>query len=312
MSDVVTRQQYWGNFQPKQAEAAGTDVMPHGAPIGKSKVPQVIKKTGSGPTETPTTMPDGASAAPGGTQPAKNPQAAPINPRVNVDGKEAPAPKKEKAAGFFALTSMQRYPLDSFSEVEKAAEYFEQWSGHFEPVHRREYCLNLVKRAEALGVPTSSKIRKYGSAERAPAPEVAIGIDARRGVVTNDIHAAALGKIAGSWHAIPPELLAETLSEFDKIAGIDHLYDEQIPDPYWTVFGEKTAEDDAATHIIGNELVSNKQLDLLSKSSCDGLYKLFGEDFVKEFKKDPTGIFSSLPMDQKKILARMANDIHSP
>jgi hypothetical protein len=312
MSDVVTRQQFWGDFKPKQAEAAGTDVMPYGAPIGKSKVLKMIKKTGSGPTETPTTMPDGASAAPGGTQPAQNPQAAPINPRVNVDGKEAPTPKKEKAAGFFALPSMRRYPLDSFSEVEKAAEYFEQWSGQFAPVHRREYCLNLVKRAEALGIPTSPKIRKYGSVERAPAAEVSICIDARRGVVTDDIHAAALGKIAGSWHAIPPELLAETLGEFDKIAGIDHLYDEQIPDPYWTVFGEKTAQDDEATHIIENELVSNKQLQLLAKSRSDGLCTLYGKDFVEEFKKDPVSIFNSMPIDQKKILARMANDIHSP
>lgn len=305
MSEVVTRQQYWGRFEPKQAEAAGTHVMPHGSPRGKPHVQKVIQKIGTG-------APEGAGAPAGGTQPVRNPQASPINPRVNVEGKEPPVPKKEKAAGFFALPSMRRYPLDSFAEVEKAAEYFDEWSARFAPAHRREYCLNLVKRAEALGITTSEKIRKYGSAGRAPAEEVSIHIDARRGVVTDDVHSIALDKLASGWHAIPPEILVETLAEFDKIAGIDYLYDEQIADPYWTVFGEKTAQDDAGTHVIENELVSNAQLRLLAKSPCDGLCTLFGKDFVQEFKKDPVGIFNSLPMDQKKIVARMANDLHSP
>ena len=311
MTDIVTRQQYWGSFQPKQAEAAGTHAMPHGAPIGKPKVPKAIRKTGAaGPEEKVAPPPAGVEPAVDGEQPEKNPQAAPINPRVNVAGKEPPAPTPEKKASAYALPSLQRYPLDSFDEVEKAAEYFDTWRGHFAPVHRREYCLNLVKRASVLGIPLSDTIRKYGSAERAPAEEVKIAIDTRKGVVLDEIHAGALTKLAESWPAIPPEVLAEVLSEFDKTAGIDHLYDEQIPDPYWSVFGEKTAQEE--THVIGNEIVSDKQLTLLAQSPSQGLIDLYGKDFAKEFKEDPKGIFESLPMDQKKVLARMANDIQSP
>lgn len=310
MAEVQTRQQYWGNFEPKQAEAAGTHVMPHGAPVGKAKVLKTIPKTAAGPEERIAPPPEGVEPAVAGEQPEQNPQTKPINPRVNVEGKEPPATPTEKKAGYFALPSLQRYPLDSFGEVEKAASYFDQYRGQFAPSHRREFCLNLVKRASALGIPLSDTIRKYGSAERAPAEEVAFAFDARKGLVTDDVHSIALSKLAESWPAIPPEILVEVLSEFDKVAGLDYLYDEQIPDPYWSVFGEKTAQD--TTHVLGNEIVSDAQLRLLAKSPSQGLCDLYGKDFVQEFKEDPVGIFNSLPMDQKKVLARMANDVRSP
>jgi hypothetical protein len=308
MSEVQTRQQFWGSFEPKKAEAAGTHVMPRGASgKGNDKGQKfVIPKTAA-----VAPAPEGVEPAVAGEQPPANPQAKPLNPRVNVEGKEPPKPQ-EKKAGAFALPSLQRYPLNSFADVEKAASYFDEWGKQFVPTHRREYCVNLVKRASVLGIPLSEEIRKYGSESRAPALEVAIAIDSRRGVVTDQTHSAALSKLAEAGPTLSPELLVEALAQFDKIAGIEHLYDQEIPDPFWSVYGEKRAQGEGNSHILGNEVVSNKQLELLAKTTCHEIKTLFGEDFLKEFKKDPVGIFNSLPADQKKVLARMANDVHSP
>jgi hypothetical protein len=308
MSEIVTRQQFWGTFKPKKAEAAGTNVMPHGAPTGKDKaMKHTIPKIGSIASE-----PEGVEPAVKGEQAPQNPQTKQLNPRVNVESKEPPKAQEKKEASAYALPGLKRYPLDNYADVEKAASYFEDWGRRFEPRQRREYCANLVKRASVLGVPLNETIRKYGSASRAPAEEIAMAIDARKGVVTDQTYSAALTKLAEDWPAIPSELLVEVLSQFDKTAGIDHLYGQEIPDPYWSVYGEKVAQED--THVLGNEIVSDNQLKLLAKQpgTNRGLVDLFGKDFAQEFKEDPVGIFKSLPMDQKKILARMANDILSP
>ena len=108
------------------------------------------------------------------------------------------------------------------------------------------------------------------------------------------------------------ELFAEALHEFDKLAGIDHLYGRAVIDPYYSTYGEKTAAyDDGVSHVVGNDTVSNKQLKKMAKTPCAGMGKMFGDDFVKEFRKDPVAIFNSMPVDQKKIIARMANDVDS-
>ena len=309
--DVQTRQQLWGKFEPKQAEAARTHVMPRGAPTKTDKgslatIPKVGAVEGA---------PEGVEAAEvKGEQPAQHPQSKPLSPRVDVSGKEPPKVIKEKQAQHYALPSLGRYSLDSYSEVEKAADYFGEWGKQFIPAHRHEFCVNLVKRASALSIPVSEEIQKYGSVTYDDPERVQIGIDSRRSLLQGDSDLAVLDKLAEARPTLAPDEFAEVLHQFDKVAGLDYLYDADVIDPYFTTFGlQKTAAEpnDADTQIIGNDVITNKQLRLLSKSPCKEAEGMFGEDFVKEFKKDPIGIFKSMPMDQKKILGRMANDLES-
>ena len=90
---VQTRQQLWGDFEQKWAEATGTSVMPHGVNnVTPEKSKTVIQKTAS------------------------------VDPRVDVHGKEPDVQHIRKVAQHYAMPKVQRYPLDSFSDVEKAAD----------------------------------------------------------------------------------------------------------------------------------------------------------------------------------------------
>lgn len=318
--EVLTREQYWGDFEPKKAEVANTHLMPGNAPMAKgpdkgAKAP--ITKTGSaleeyllkGAAEAP--PPEGADmAGTSGEQPPSLPQAKPLNPRVNVGGKEAPKELKVKKASRFALPSIERYPLDSYTDAEKAVGYFEKFASQFTPRQRREFCQNLSGRADELGIKVGHEIRKYGSATYAPEHEIAAALDTRRLVVPEAQDRLVLDKLAAARPTLPADIFAESLSEFDRITGIDHLYGQAVIDPFYATFGEKTAsEDDGLSYIEGNDTVTNKLLLQLGRSPCEAMKKTFGYDFVEEFKKDPVGIFKSLPVDQKKLVSRMANDV---
>ena len=402
MSDnVYTRQQYWGTYQPKEAEVGG--MMPLSAPIGLGPdkgAKSVIPKTGSAleeflskeamafvnrvTGEAGKALGEGvikgglkeigdtvlahkgkllagtAAAAVGkgqydkmrdkrvarntvemlrkensvkeasvghlvnspgkdippdvidpvtGEQAGQNPSAKPLSPRVDVSGKEPPKIIQEKTAQHFAMPSIQRYPLDSYTEVKQASSYFETYRSQFAPAHRREFCEHLVKRAGVLGITVSDEVQKYGGEGYAPYAELEIAFGSRALLVDDD-HRILLSKLAESRPSVDPETFAVALEEFDKLAGLDQLYDSELMDPYLSVFGKTAGDiDPDGSHIIGNDYVSNQQLkDLTGARHLELLTKTFGADFMKEFVKDPVGMFNSLPADQKKVIARCANE----
>lgn len=300
-NSVYTRQQYWGNFEEKEAEVG--DIMPiSNLPSAKSDkgAKSVIPKTGS------VGLPEGVEAeAVKGEQPEKNPQAKPVSPRVSVEGKEPPKLITEKQAQHFAMPSIRRYPIDDYAQVKQAAAYFEENRGHFAPAHRREYCVNLVKRASALGIQLPNQIHDYGGNGYASHAELEVAIASRRSILTDEDHINLLDKLASVRVGLSPDSFAMALTEFDKLAGLDQYYDGDVADPYLYLFG-KTAEENNESFVIGNDVVYPSQLKELAASPCRTLRDRFGEDFVKEFKKDPVGIFKSLPTDQKKIIGREA------
>lgn len=243
-----------------------------------------------------------------GEQPAKNPQAQAINPRVDVSQQEPPKLIKEKQAQYLAMPSIGRYPLDGYDQVKQASVYFEEHRGQFAPEHRREFCVNLVKRASVLCIQVSDEVQKYGSEGYAPASELEIAFGTRRSLVTDETHLAVLDKLAAARPAMDPDGFAITLGEFDKLAGLDEHYDSDVMDPYLSTFGKEAEVDEDASYVIGNDMVTEKQLKELGMAQPKEIQDHFGEDFSEEFKKDPVALFKSLPVDQKKILSRLANE----
>lgn len=283
MSEVRTRKQLWGNLSDKEAEVSGTSLAP----------------TGSDPDRSPkkdslSFIPKSASVVPS---------------RVNVTDIDPRPVIIEKIASRFCLPSQQKYPIDSFDQVTKAASYFDEFRGQFAPEQRREYCASLVKRASELGLKVSPTIQKYGSATYGTNAEIELGISSRMSVVHGSM-AKLLDKVAAERPVLTPEYYAAALHEFDKIAGIDHLYDKAVVDPWYSTYGVKVAaEDKDDVYIQGNDVVHYSDVKKLALSPCAGMQKMFGDDFVQEFKKDPVGIFKSLPSDQKKLVGRMAQDV---
>lgn len=283
----------------KTAEISNTNLAPAGAVIQPQPQTEkmVLKKTGGHAVEPET------NASTPGEQPKKNPQAKVMHPHVDVTASDLPPVIHEKTAQIMALPG--RYPLDDYSQVKTASGYFDEWYKHFSPSERHDFAVNMVKRANALGIEVSDVARKYGSEKYASLAEVQYGIDSRKTVV-DDTFKAVLDKIAGLHLNLDPKTYAMLLEEFDKEAGITHLYDTDVPDPYFSTYGFSKAAEFSET--IGNLTVTEMDLQYLAHKKLALVKSVFTETLAEEFRKDPIGTYKKSPIEQRKILGNMARE----
>lgn len=248
-----------------------------------------------------------ASVSPSPTK-ATVQKSASMKPHVDVTNKTASPKVIEKTAKTYALGN--KYPLDSYEQVKKAAAYFDEYGRSFSPEQRREYCQNMLKRAEALNIYVHDDVRHYGGDVFAPEETLKVAHDARRRLLQDEKLAFILDGLFSQRKELGPELYATALSEFDKLAGLEFEYDKDVPDPFFSTF-LKQAEAEFS-EVIGNDMITEETLRFVSKVGSRALKNTFGEDFMVEFQKDPVGIFKSLPRDQKIVIMRMASDNTGP
>jgi hypothetical protein len=281
----------------KMGEVTGTCDMPVGPAAPASPTPKkaVIQKSASE------------------KMPERLPQMKVMKPVVDANGVGQATPRKAQETdqghkvAHFALQGM--YPLNSYTQVKTAAQYFDEYGQQFSPEDRHEYCVNLVKRAAALGISVSDTVQKYGSETFAPPEEIKVAFASRRDLLQNDHLHKVLNVLEKQAGAIDPEVFCAALEEFDKTAGIAHLYDEHVCDPYYSTFGtEKEAE---FAEIMGADRVTEADLKCLAAHGLHRVKKTFTEDMADEFRKDPVGIYKSMPSDTKKLLMRMAQECRS-
>lgn len=301
----------------KGAEASGTELMPNQPPSDPSVKPSktVVLKTAKA-EQLAVTQPLLQE------QPKKLPQAGQLHPTVDVTNATPPKYVTEKKANLFAVPSQSKYPLDDYKQVQAASAYFDEYSNRMEPGMRHEFAVNFMKRASALGLKVDNQdLKKYGSEGFAPEAEIKAAFDIRRlEFVNNNDALTLLGEVekvartriwrdADTVHDMAPEEVCALVAEFDKVAGLDHRYDKDIPDPYYSIYGfDKTAEDESAwSDQIGNDMVTSEDLKRLAQIGAFGVKTTFGADFQEEYLKDPVGMYKSLPRTQKKMLIRMAN-----
>lgn len=309
---VVTPNEMKGKY----AELANTRDMPLTPPL-PTKEKFVVKKTAEVGRLVPGHTGESGSFGPEETEkydgytkgkaPKGNPQVALMNPVVHVAGKDPVKKVSVKEAQYTALAG--KYPLDSYADVKRASDYFSQYGHMFDVVDRREYCRNLTKRASDLGISLSKEAAYYGGEEVASISQLNRSLEARLPYLNSDMRNLAIGLFEK--HAeLDADLFATTLLEFDKLAGLTAFYDSAIPDPFVSVIEKvKTAADEEDwSEVIGNDYINADSLKRLAKGGHALLKAGFGEDFATEFQKDPLGIFKSMPMEQKKIIARLAND----
>jgi len=253
-----------------------------------------------------------------GEGPKSLPQAKHLQPTVDVTNAKPPTYVTEKKASKYALPSLSRYPLDSYAQVKAAGSYFGEYYKFFAPEERREYAVNLVKQASAMAIDIPDIAHKYGAEGLAPETEIKIAFDARRAELqaypdvlrvldaVEDVILTQGGSKLASLALHPVEACA-LLSEFDKDTGLNRSYDKTIPDPYFSIFGnEKIASKSSWSDIIGNDMITYADLKRLAHVGTHTVRDTFGEDFQEEFRKDPIGVYESLPRDQKKMVIHMA------
>lgn len=304
----------------KQAELSNTDTMPaEEADQSPEKTKAVVNKKTAAPRMghlvSGKDRHRGEDATPAETNvdvhkkmhPGSLPQMHLMAPHVDVAGFEPPKKLQVKKAQHYAIGD--RYPLDSYEQVKAASAYFDEFGKRMNPADRREYCTNLVKRASALGISISDEARKYGSESFAPEEEIKVALDARRTLLDDKKLVTALDKLASVRGQMDPEFFCMTLSEFDKTAGLDFLYDRDVPDPFFSTYGfEKEA---TFSEVIGNIRVTEADLEYLAMKRLPLVKGTFSEDLAEKFRKNPVSTFKALPLAQRRVLANMAREQHA-
>lgn len=282
------------------------------AKTGKQNMQKLKARMGQGPAagQEPMKVSEltGSDVMPYSPEPTKK---ASLQPHVDITGLRPPQRVEHQEVGkFFCLIKEggARYPIGTATEVEKAAEYFTNYSDRFTPFERHRYCTNLVRRAEDLGMQMPYHIRKYGSASYDPNVQLAIA-QRRRFFCEGTNEYGLVNELMNKCAAIVPETFAVMLEQFDRQTGLSDRWGNGIPDPYFSVFGFEKRANWSFTY--SNDHISEDQLKKLSTDVIrrEELKRRFGCDMVEEFEKDPIQIFDSLPLEHKRIIMHMASGV---
>jgi len=189
------------------------------------------------------------------------------------------------------------YALPDHGAVKTAAAYFEEWHREMDPEHRRAFALGVETRAEELGVhdlergPALSKYASTSFGRQWPD-----SLEYRVRTVGQDTPAAeAYEKLAAaiaSGNVQLPEA-AEYLGKLDKLAGF------RSGDAWDALAGVEKVAAGFSEEIDGEIITAHM---LANGATNDQLSKLYGESFMKEFSKRPVEVFSSLPIDDKRVV----------
>lgn len=200
-----------------------------------------------------------------------------------------------------------RYPVDSYDQVKTASAYFSENKHGLGFRDRHTYCVKLASRMAELGMKIPDEVARYGSTTYAS--DVDSYVEARRSYIHEESH-QALDTLLEKRAAVSPTVFAEALAEFDYLNDLNWNWGSLIADPWYSTFGpsiEKIAEENWRWDGVGTR-ISEADLKELVLNDYDRVASNFGEDFAKEFSKNPKAVFLSLPDPTKIILARFASD----
>jgi hypothetical protein len=201
-------------------------------------------------------------------------------------------------------------PLLGYDQVVAAKEYFEDYGPRMHPRQRHEFCVKLAMRADQIGLVVPDVVKKYGARTYASPGEIKIACEMRKQVwkdLNGREHGAEgemLDQLFEKRASLEPEVFAEALAELDIQTGIDGFWDTAVHDPWHTTFGfVKKAQ---WSWSQSGEHLTEEALNRLVAEDKKSLKSAFGEDVTEGLTKNPIQIFDSLPLEQKRIIARMA------
>ncbi len=232
----------------------------------------------------------------------------------DISGMGAPIREKKASYSNFALPHLQRYPLDTASQVKQAEAYFDEHVGGFSPTDRRLFAQSLLHRADELGMKVAGEALGYGGSDYGPFIEAEL--HSRVSGFAGTGHEAVYEVLLEDWRSVAPPVMADMLKMADHETGADRSYGRPVTgfrDPYAAVYGQpklaavQPAKEDTYSWREGGDYVTGQMLKSLASRKAD-LDTTFGEGFSKSFVKDPVSIFESMPDPQKVVLSRLASD----
>jgi len=270
----------------KQAELSGTEVMPM-----QASHPDNDHAVGTADEPVPATTKKVASRY------------------VDVTGRVSMEKKATRQSKRFCLEKVAKFPIDSYGDVLEANKWFEENHRTLDPSVRREYCTKLAARADELGISVTDNIRKYAGTRFASEDDVRAAVATRMQFWSDgDPERTLLEGLMGKYASAEPEVFCEALTQFDKLAGLDVLWDHEVVDPVASTFGfEKCAEWSWSDgpDILKEDVLLNGVLD---SGKIHQIRARFGEELAKELVEKPVVVFGSLPRDTKRIICHILQD----
>jgi hypothetical protein len=205
-----------------------------------------------------------------------------------------------------------QFPLRDADQVKTAAAWLED-NVHDLDVHdRRAMAQNILIRGDELDVKVANAaIAQYSGDEYGD--HIGNELFARYTAFDgNPAAQTAYSTLYEKRASFPPAVMVSLLHAADDAHGVDLVWNREVNgfrDPYRAVY-EKSAAEDQFSWASGTDYTSGMLLQRLA-AEYPGLDSVFDEDLVKSFKKDPVGIFKSLPDPQKVVLARLASQQHN-
>jgi hypothetical protein len=223
---------------------------------------------------------------------------------VNVTGKTPELRVKKASSTRYALGD--KYPIDSYQDVERAVDYWSQHWPAMSPEDRREYAVKTAARASELGITITEELERYGAQEYAP--DIEAHIASRKASLPKEA-ASVYAELQTKMASMEPEEFATVLGEMDKVAGLVPYYGGTIKDPFYSTFGPASKIKQANWYwqsTVGDYL-SADDLNWLVRNGRGVMTKHFSHAIVDALQAKPFEVFDSLPDDSKRIIAHMAN-----
>ena len=223
-------------------------------------------------------------------------------------GKHASAPE------FWLLPEHQRFRVTSADDVKLAERALNERNKELSTLDRAQAFVNLEKAATYFGVGLSSSTKKVAGLTLTSTRTLRDWLNARAEAATkvgSDL-SGTYGELAHKYDNVNPYIadrgyqlkLAETITELDKLSGVDKFYGKSLLDPIHTVWN--TTKLAAETVDINGVMFDKNMLASLPLTFWEDAV---GPDMAKEVaptgQVDPTlleQVIRTLPADLKAVL----------
>jgi hypothetical protein len=193
---------------------------------------------------------------------------------------------------------LNKYPIDTFGQVKQAMEYFKEYWQGFTPAERRQYCVDLEKRANDLMIDVDARVADWAGNDYGDRYQ---GFIDKRKRLVSDAEGETLDMLVEKKAQVAPITFASALEEFDRINGLDSMWNE-VGDPYYVTFS-KTAKEYWYYHDEEGRIYEKDLHELAART--DLLSQQFSKEFMEKFVSNPKGVFESAAEPIKKLLLRL-------
>lgn len=211
-------------------------------------------------------------------------------------------------------TRERLYPIPNAEFVKRAMDYFDLHWHAFTPLERFAYSTAIARKVTALNKEasekgtdrtqiTSANILRYIGDVYSPLLGVKI---ASRIVEMNRIKNADLAeryrRLLSERDQLPPHEFAGILSELDKKAGLDRLWDTGVDDPYASTLGTREIETPSVKTASGSISEDSVREAVRLAMNAESVKSYFSKEAIADLEKDPVNAFRGLATEQQDLI----------